>query len=101
MRVLENRTDVDTFRRALDEDGCVIVRDVVEHDRLTDLANDLTAEYERLKMANEMFEGGGSLTGHLNCFPGEQSRFVWDDVAKAGIPDLVRAVRPDIADSVR
>src|SRR3954447_2919269 len=101
MRVLEHSTDVDTFRRALDEDGYVILRDVVDRDGLTQLAANLTDEYERLKASNEMFEGGGSLTGHLNCFPGEQSRFVWSDVAAAGIQDLVRAVRPDIAESVR
>ena len=26
---------------------------------------------------------------------------MWDEISQAGIPDLVRAVRPDIADSVR
>jgi len=101
MRVLEHSTDVDTFRRALDEDGYVVLRDVVDRDRLTQLAANLTDEYRRLKASNELFEGGGSLTGHLNCFPGEQSRFVWSDVSAAGIHDLVRAVRPDIAESVR
>ena len=101
MRVLEQTTDVESFRRAIDEDGYTVIRDVVDPERLSTLGADLTAEYERLKAANEMFEGGGSLTGHLNCFPGEQSRFVWDDISKAGIPELVRAVRPDIADSVR
>jgi len=101
MQVLEHTTDVDSFRRALDEDGYVVIRDVVDRERLDTLGADLAGEYDRLKAANEMFEGGGSLTGHLNCFPGEQSRFVWDDISKAGIPELVRAVRPDIADSVR
>jgi glycosyltransferase involved in cell wall biosynthesis len=100
MRVLESR-DVDEFRAALDNDGYVVIPGVVAKDRLTDLATDLTNEYERLKASNELFEGGGSLSGHLNCFPGEQSRFIWDDLAAAGIPDLVREVRPDIADSVR
>ncbi len=101
MRVLEQTMDVDSFRRALDEDGYVVIRDVVDRERLSTLGTDLAAEYDRLKAGNEMFEGGGSLTGHLNCFPGEQSRFVWEDISKAGIPDLVRAVRPDIADSLR
>jgi glycosyltransferase involved in cell wall biosynthesis len=101
MRVLEHTMDVESFRRALDEDGYVIIRDVVDRERLGALGADLTAEYDRLVAAKEMFEGGGSLTGHLNCFPGERSRFVWDEISKAGIPDLVRAIRPDIADSVR
>ena len=101
MRVLEHTTDVDTFRRALDEDGYIVIRDVVDRDRLSELNADLVSEYERFSVSSEMFEGGGTLSGHLNCFPGEQSRFVWDEITKAGIPDLVRAVRPDIADSVR
>ena len=42
-----------------------------------------------------------SLSGHLNCYPGEASRFVWDDIVDHGIVDLVRAIRPDIVDSVR
>ena len=100
MRVLD-KIDADEFRRALDEDGYVVIRDVVSKDRLSELATNLDAEYERLRAAGDMFEGGGSLSGHLNCFPGEQSRFAWDDITAAGIPDLVRAVRPDIADSVR
>ncbi len=100
MRVLE-KNDVEEFRRALDEDGYVVIRDVVSKERLSELATNLSAEYERLKASSEMFEGGGSLSGHLNCFPGEQSRFAWDDISAAGIPDLVRAIRPDIADSRR
>lgn len=100
MRVLET-TDVDEFRRALDEDGYVVMRDVVRRDGLTELADSLTAEFERKAASDEMFEGGGLLSGHLNCFPGEQSRFVWEDIKAAGVQDLVRAVRPDIADSLR
>jgi hypothetical protein len=100
MSVLEN-VDVDEFRRALDEDGYIVLRDVVRPDALSQLDDSLVAEYERLASSDEMFEGGGMLSGHLNCFPGEQARFVWDDIRAAGIQDLVRAVRPDIADSVR
>lgn len=68
---------------------------------MSELAESLTSEYERLRTTGEMFTGGGSLTGHLNCFPGEQSRFIWDDLQAAGVQELVRSVRPDIAESVR
>ena len=47
------------------------------------------------------FKGGGLVSGHLNCFPGEGSRFVYDELAERGVVDLVRSYRPDIADSVR
>ena len=41
------------------------------------------------------------MSGHLNCFPGEGSRFVYDELSERGVVDLVRAYRPDIADAVR
>ena len=44
--------DVDEFRRAFDEDGFVVMRDVVSRDRLTELAESLTGEYERLCAEN-------------------------------------------------
>ena len=37
----------------------------------------------------EKFEGGGSITGHLNCFPGRSARFVYDEVADHGIVDAI------------
>ena len=40
-----------------------------------------------------------ALSGHLNCFPGERARFVYDEIAEFGIVDLVRSYRPEIADS--
>jgi hypothetical protein len=85
----------------METDGYTVIRGVVSPDRLTQVANELTAEYDALKAAGALFQGGGSLTGHLNCFPGERTRFVWDELRAAGIQDLVRAIRPDIADSVR
>jgi hypothetical protein len=100
MRVLE-ATEVEEFRRGLDEDGYVIIRGAVSEERLAELDAALIAEFERIKQAGELFEGGGSLSGHLNCFPGEGARFVWDEIVERGIVDLVRAVRPDIVDSVR
>ena len=70
-------------------------------DRLDELNATLIDEFERAKASGELFEGGGTLSGHLNCFPGEAARFVWDDLVEHGIVDLVRQVRPDIVDSVR
>lgn len=100
MRVLATM-DVEEFRRGLDEDGYVVIRDVVSKDRLAELDITLHEEFERAKAAGELFEGGGTLSGHLNCFPGDGTRFVWDELDEHGIVDLVRAIRPDIADSVR
>jgi hypothetical protein len=93
--------DAEEFRRRLDQDGFVIFRGVVSKDRLADLERVIVQEFERARSANELFEGGGSRSGHLNCYPGESARFVYEELLESGIVDLVRAVRPDIADSVR
>jgi hypothetical protein len=86
---------------ALAEDGFVVFRDVVSKTQLTELAEAINAEFERRVSAGQLFDGGGTLSGHLNCFPGERARFAWDDIERAGIVDLVRRVRPDIVGSVR
>jgi len=100
MDVLDRPT-VDEFRTAMDDAGYVVIRGVVSPDKLTEVATELAREYEQLRTSEAMFRGGGSMSGHLNCFPGEQTRFVLDEIRAAGIQDLVRAIRPDIADSLR
>jgi Phytanoyl-CoA dioxygenase (PhyH) len=93
--------DAQEFGRTLDRVGYVVFRNVVSKERLDELGRTVVEEFERARAANELFEGGGFRTGHLNCYPGEPARFVYDELVEAGIVDLVRAVRPDIADSVR
>ena len=93
--------DADDFGQRLDRDGFVVFRDVVSKHRLAELNRTIVEEFGRARAANELFNGGGSLSGHLNCYPGEAARFVYDELIEFGIVDLVRAVRPDIADSVR
>ena len=41
------------------------------------------------------------ISGHLNCFPGESCRAIFDELRQFGIDDMVREVRPDIADQLR
>jgi ectoine hydroxylase-related dioxygenase (phytanoyl-CoA dioxygenase family) len=96
-----NQVDIEGLRRHLADDGYAVVRDVVSKDKLADLAASLTDEYERRKRSGELFQGGGSLSGHLNCFPGEQSRFVYDDLRDYGITELARAVEPGAEDEIR
>lgn len=93
--------DVEHCRARLDEDGYVVLPGLVSPDRLAELASSLTAEFERVRSSGELFRGGGSMTGHLNCFPGEQSRFVWDDLVEAGVVKMVGELRPDLVDSPR
>jgi hypothetical protein len=93
--------DLDEFADALDRDGYIVIRDVVSKERLSAFAVELLDEFGRLTEEGLPFEGGGLLSGHLNCFPGARARFIYDELVDRGIVDLVRGYRPDIADSIR
>lgn len=94
-------TDIERCREVLDEQGYVVLPAVVSHERLAALGAALTEQHRLARESGTLFRGGGSFTGHLNCFPGEQSRFVVDGLADAGVTDLVKAIRPDVVDRVR
>ena len=96
-----SKVDIDQLRRQLADDGYAVVRDVVSKEKLADLTASLTDEYELRKSSGELFQGGGSLSGHLNCFPGAQSCFVFDDLRDYGIVELASAVEPGAEEQVR
>jgi ectoine hydroxylase-related dioxygenase (phytanoyl-CoA dioxygenase family) len=88
---------ISALRDELDERGYVVLRDVVSKAGLAELNVELSTAYAN----SEKFKGGGSYTGHLNCYPGKNARFTYDDIAAAGIVDLVRSVKGDAADHPR
>jgi hypothetical protein len=79
-----------TFAR----EGYVKLPNVVSKSRLAALTDELRREYARAREDGEVFSGGGTISGHLNCFPGAQSRFVYDELQQYGIFDLVRKLSP-------
>ncbi len=93
--------DAEQFAKAMDRDGYIVIPAVVSKDTLSAFADDLLGEFDRLVAEGLPFEGGGLMSGHLNCFPGERSRVIYDELCERGIIDLVRSYRPDIADAVR
>jgi hypothetical protein len=79
-----------TFAR----EGYVVLSNVVSKSRLAALTDELRGEYARARANGELFLGGGMISGHLNCFPGAQSRFVYDELEQYGVFDLVRHLSP-------
>jgi hypothetical protein len=79
---------------AFARDGYVTLPNVVSKSRLAALAHELRDTYARAKANGELFSGGGTISGHLNCFPGAQSRFVYDELEQYGVFDLVRKISP-------
>jgi hypothetical protein len=80
--------------RTFERDGYLVFRNVVARDRLAGLHQRLLEAFERTKGANRLFAGGGLISGHLNCFPGRESRFAYDALEAHGIVDLIREVFP-------
>lgn len=82
------------LKRSFAEDGYFLVRNVVSPEKLAALHQDLVAEFARTKQTGSLFSGGGLMSGHLNCFPGEGSRFVYDALQERGIISLIREIEP-------
>lgn len=81
-----------SLRRQFDSEGFVVLRDVIDRSKLADLAAAIRKTYADQVANGAMFRGGGNLSGHLNCFPGEASRFVWEAVRDYGVFDFVQSL---------
>jgi len=79
---------------AFAREGYVMLPNVVSKSRLAALTEELRGEYARARAKGGLFSGGGTISGHLNCFPGDQSRFVYEALDEYGIFDLVRTLSP-------
>ncbi len=91
---LLTHSEVETLKRSFAEEGYFVVRDVVSKEKLAELHKSIVEEFDRSKQTGTLFSGGGLMSGHLNCFPGEGSRFVYDALKERGIIDLIREIQP-------
>jgi hypothetical protein len=90
-----DQLNVDERVRRFFTDGYLVLSGSVPAEPLLRLADELRAELARVKAARELFSGGGTISGHLNCFPGVGSRFVHDHLKQAGVFELVRTLSPE------
>jgi ectoine hydroxylase-related dioxygenase (phytanoyl-CoA dioxygenase family) len=88
------KADREALKESFAEHGYFIVRNVVSRDKLSALRASIVDEFEHAKRSGQLFAGGGQMSGHLNCFPGEQSRFAYDALLEHGIVDLMREISP-------
>src|SRR5579864_1018382 len=91
------RAEMDAYKQAFAEDGYVVIKHVVPRDKLAELHETISAEYARQKADGTLFNGGGGLSGHLNCFPGEAARFAYEALQQRGVVDLIREIAPQSA----
>ena len=86
--------EIQKLRPRFEQDGYLVFKNVVSKSKLSELRDALFAEFERVSKSGELFSGGGRISGHLNCFPGEQARFAYDTLREVGILDLIAALNP-------
>ena len=79
-------------KHEFESNGYLVFRDVVGGATLAEVQARLVTEFARVKAEGRLFAGGGSVSGHLNCFPGEGARVVYEALEARGIIDLVRAL---------
>lgn len=82
------------LKKSFEEDGYFVVKNVVSPEKLAELHRQIVEEFDRAKQTGALFSGGGLMSGHLNCFPGKNSRFVYDALKERGIIDLIREIEP-------
>ncbi|HYP87398.1 MAG TPA: phytanoyl-CoA dioxygenase family protein [Polyangiaceae bacterium] len=86
--------DLPSLRRNFADEGYIVLRGVISKPELATIQRRLTEEFDAWKKSNESFRGGGMLSGHLNCYPGELARGVYDELQTTGMLDLARTLFP-------
>ena len=79
-------------QRSYSDDGYLYFESAVDPARLAALRTELLMTYETTKISGQLFAGGGTQHGHLNCFPGRTSQFVLAELEAAGVIDVARAL---------
>jgi len=89
-----SRAELQQYAQAFTKDGYVVVKNVVPRDNLADLHVKISKEFEHSKRNGTLFNGGGLVSGHLNCFPGEAARFAYEALRSRGVIELIRTLSP-------
>jgi hypothetical protein len=91
------------LQREYEETGYVVLRKVVATEKLKPLCHQINDAFNEATRSGGLFSGGGLISGHLNSFPGEGARFVYETLQDCGITELVKSVtpRPFTSPSVR
>ena len=72
------------MKRVFEEQGYVLLPRIVSTSELKRVADVLSAEFQHWQRSSENFKGGGLVSGHLNCYPGEVARGVLDELRESG-----------------
>jgi hypothetical protein len=81
-----------SYRQRFERDGYLVLEGIVRREPLSHLARDIVQQWRTDNASGKMFAGGGRLSGHLNCFPGSGSRFVYEALETSGVFRIVAAL---------
>jgi hypothetical protein len=88
--------EIETYKKLFKTNGYIVIKDVFDHDKLIHLQKRICEEFDLAKQDGTLFSGGGIMSGHINCFPGQESRFIYDTLEVLGIIDLIKAFDPNV-----
>jgi hypothetical protein len=86
--------NIEDLKRTFNDQGYLVFPNVVPPERLATLHKELAQAFEEAKASGKLLAGGGTISGHLNCFPGEHARFAYQALEQHGIIDLIRQLFP-------
>ena len=93
--------DVPALKRTFAEEGYVVLRGMVSKPELSRIQERLSSEFRSWQQSSGSFQGGGLLSGHLNCYPGEVARGVFEELKGKQVFELARELMPTNPRSVR
>lgn len=93
--------DVPKLQRQFDDEGYIVLPGVVSKQAAEAMRQALMDEHNNWKKSSAAFRGGGVLSGHLNCYPGETARGVLNELTSKGVLDLTRQLFPWRPNSLR
>jgi hypothetical protein len=86
--------DMEHLKQTFANEGYLVFRNVVPREQLMTLQKRLAEAFDEAKRTGRLFSGGGTISGHLNCFPGEEARLAYEALEAHGIVDLVKTLFP-------
>jgi len=95
------RADMERAASTFEQNGFVVFRNVVPQDKLAGLQIKLMEEFESSSQSGRLFSGGGLISGHLNCFPGRESKFAYEALRDHGVLELVERLIPGTVSNMR
>jgi hypothetical protein len=87
---LFSKSELEAFSTTYAAQGYLVFKEAVPKADLAALKSRIFEEFEASKQSGSLFNGGGQISGHLNCFPGADARFALSALEERGITEVIR-----------